>query len=145
MKWTVREGKFGDMVRVRCTDQFEHYGVYVSDKEVIQFGKNPSLRLNVSEADVRVLSTDINEFRNGTFPEFADMGFTEKRKRFSPEKTVELARSRIGESGYNIIHNNCEHFAYECVFGKKYSSQEEKVRTAIKNTAMGKIIKGDES
>lgn len=138
MKWTVREGKKGDMVRVHCNEQLDHYGVYVSDTEVIQFGKNPSLRIGVTEADVCVLSTDINEFRNGTYPEFADMSFSEKMKRFNPEKTVKLARERLGEGGYNIIHNNCEHFAYECVFGKKYSSQEEKVRALIKSTATGK-------
>ena len=27
-----------------------------------------------------------------------------------------------------MIHNNCEHFVYECVFGIKYSEQEEEVR-----------------
>ncbi|MCQ2493932.1 MAG: lecithin retinol acyltransferase family protein [Lachnospiraceae bacterium] len=145
MKWSVREGKLGDMVRVHCNDQLDHYGVYVSDTEVIQFGKNPSLRTGATEAHVLVLSTDINEFRNGTFPEFADMSFSEKLKRINPNKTVEIARSRIGESGYNIIHNNCEHFAYECVFGKKYSSQEEKVRELVKLTATGKMVKGDES
>lgn len=145
MKWSVREGKLGDMVRVHCNDQLDHYGVYVSDTEVIQFGKNPSLRTGATDADVLVLSTDINEFRNGTFPEFADMSFSEKLKRINPNKTVEIARSRIGESGYNIIHNNCEHFAYECVFGKKYSSQEEKVRELVKLTATGKMVKGDES
>ena len=143
MKWSVREGKPGDMVRVKVNDQLDHYGVFVSDSEVIQFGKNPSLRLGVSEKDVLVLSTDINEFRNGAFPEFADMSLGEKFKRFKTDKTIELARKRIGEGGYNIIHNNCEHFAYECVFGIKYSSQEEKVREIIRNTATGKIPKGD--
>ena len=96
------------------------------------------IRSGMTEAEVCVLSTDINEFRNGTYPEFADMSFSEKMKRFAPDKTVKLARERIGEQGYNIIHNNCEHFAYECVFGKKYSSQEEKVRALIKSTATGK-------
>jgi len=138
MKWSVREGRLGDMVRVRCNEQFSHYGVYVSDSEVIQFGKNPSLMLGLSEAEIVVLSTDINEFRNGSYPEFADMSFSEKCKRINPKKTVEIARGRLGETGYSIIHNNCEHFAYECVFGKKYSSQEEAVRNAVKNVATGK-------
>ncbi|MBQ1703581.1 MAG: 4'-phosphopantetheinyl transferase superfamily protein, partial [Oscillospiraceae bacterium] len=38
------------------------------------------------------------------------------------------ARSRIGEGGYDIIHNNCEHFAYECLFGVGRSLQEEELR-----------------
>ena len=138
MKWTVREGKPGDMVRVKVNSQMDHYGVYISDDEIIQFGKNPSLRLGVSESDVRVLSTDINEFRDGGFPEFADLSFSEKMKRFKTEKIIENARSRIGEAGYNIIYNNCEHFAYECIFGKKYSSQSEKAKEIIKQMATGK-------
>jgi len=138
MKWTVREGRTGDMIRVHVNSQLDHYGVYVSDSEIIQFGKNPSLRLGVTEADVAVLATDINEFRNGAYPEFADMSFTEKLKRIKPERSIEIARERIGDKGYNILHNNCEHFAYECIFGKKYSSQEENVRRIIKEQATGK-------
>ncbi len=139
MKWTVREGKPGDMVRVKVNNQMDHYGVYISDDEIIQFGMNPSLRLGVSESEVKVLSTDINEFRNGNFPEFADLSFSEKMKRFKTDKILENARSRIGEGGYNIIFNNCEHFAYECIFGKKYSSQADKAREVIKQMATGKV------
>ncbi|MBR4852552.1 MAG: lecithin retinol acyltransferase family protein, partial [Clostridia bacterium] len=44
----------------------------------------------------------------------------EKKKRFSPEKTVSRAKSRLGETGYNILENNCEHFVYDCAFGKEH-------------------------
>ncbi len=137
MKWSVREGKPGDMVRVRINSQMDHYGVYISDSEVIQFGKNPSLRLGVSESEVFVCSTDIDEFRDGGFPEFSDLTFSEKMKRFKTEKIIANARGRIGEGGYNLIYNNCEHFAYECIFGKKYSSQAEKAKDIIKQMATG--------
>lgn len=145
MEWSIREGRFGDLVRVHCNEYLDHYGVYINDSEIIQFGKNPTLRENVSESEVVVLSTDIDEFRNGAIPEFADMTFNDKSERHDPLRSVELAKARIGESGYNVIYNNCEHFAYECVFGKKYSSQEAKVRMLIKETAMGKLVKGDET
>ncbi len=137
MKWSVREGRPGDMVRVKVNSQMDHYGVFVSDSEVIQFGKNPSLRLGVSDTDVFVCATDIDEFRDGGYPEFADLSFSEKLKRFKTDKIIELARSRMGEGGYSIIYNNCEHFAYECIFGKKYSSQAEKAKEIIKKMATG--------
>ena len=57
----------------------------------------------------------------------------EKKRRFAPEKTVEIARSKIGTGGYNILHNNCEHFCYECVFGIKKSTQEDYIRSMWKN------------
>ena len=40
---------------------------------------------------------------------------------------------------YNILYNNCEHFAYECIFGKKYSSQTDKAKEIIKQMATGQI------
>lgn len=137
MKWSVREGRPGDMVRVKVNSQMDHYGVFVSDSEVIQFGKNPSLRLGLADTDVFVCATDIDEFRDGGYPEFADLSFSEKLKRFKTDKIIENARSRIGEGGYNIVYNNCEHFAYECIFGKKYSSQAEKAKEVIKKMATG--------
>ncbi len=139
MKWTVREGRPGDMVRVKVNSLMDHYGVFVSDSEIIQFGKNPSLRLGVSESEVFVCATDINEFRDGGYPEFADLSFSEKMKRFKTAKIIENARNRIGEGGYNILYNNCEHFAYECIFGKKYSSQSESAKEIIKQMATGQV------
>ena len=32
-----------------------------------------------------------------------------------------LTEARLGERGYNILHNNCEHFANECAWGDKFS------------------------
>lgn len=139
MKWSVRKGKPGDMVRVHANSYFDHYGVYVSDEEVIQFGFNPALGEPVPDKEVTVVATDMTTFRNGAFPEFADMSFKEKCTRKSPDKAISVARSRIGEGGYNVVHNNCEHFAYECIFGYKYSSQEQKVREMVKLKAMGKL------
>ena len=33
---------------------------------------------------------------------------------FSPEETVARAYSRLGERNYNLLTNNCEHFAIWC-------------------------------
>lgn len=127
MKWKPLECKAGDMIRIPI-GQFYHIGIFVSEDEVIQFGL-PPVRENLTNVeDVEVLATDIDVFSCGKIVEVAQLDFKEKLKRFKPKKTVEIARSRIGEKGYNIIHNNCEHFAYECVFGVKYCSQEDALR-----------------
>ena len=49
---------------------------------------------------------------------------------FSGEETVNRARSRLGEESYNLIFNNCEHFALWCKTGKSKSIQVEKAVTA---------------
>ncbi len=132
MKWVLEEAQSGDIVRVRLGEIY-HYGIFVSESEVIQFGMPPVNVEMLARVDVRVCSTDIDTFRCGKFPEVAKLSLIERLKRFSPEKTVATARARLGECGYNIIHNNCEHFVYECVFGTKYSAQTEDVRQKFRN------------
>ena len=42
---------------------------------------------------------------------------------YSPEETVQRARSKIGEKQYNLVFNNCEHFAVWCKTGLSESRQ----------------------
>lgn len=126
MKWWPQEPKPGDMIRVTL-GSIRHYGVFVSDKEIIQFGLPPVGNL-LDRTDVRVVASDASVFCCGQIPEVGVPDRRESKKRFSPEETVRRARARLGEGGYNLIHNNCEHFAYECVFGLHFSAQEEEAR-----------------
>ncbi len=57
---------------------------------------------------------------------------------YNPETTVVRARSRIGERKYNLLTNNCEHFAVWCKTGISESAQ---VRKWV--TYCTKIILGD--
>lgn len=43
----------------------------------------------------------------------------------SPGLTVRRAMGRLGEQNYNLLFNNCEHFAYWCKTGRHRSSQVE--------------------
>jgi hypothetical protein len=45
---------------------------------------------------------------------------------------VELARSRLGTRGYNILYNNCEHLVTECLFGKPTCSVADSTRAFMK-------------
>jgi hypothetical protein len=51
--------------------------------------------------------------------EFSSFGF----HLYSGKETVERARSRLGEDKYNLVFNNCEHFAVWCKTGVSESSQ----------------------
>jgi len=126
MKWELKEAVYGDMIRIRL-GEFYHYGIYASDTEIIQFGP-PPVSLIRKDSEIEVCVTDIEGFLCGKFLEVAVPDRKEAKTRRSPEETVSSARDRIGEKGYNILYNNCEHFAYECAFGQKYCSQAERVR-----------------
>lgn len=127
MKWWPEVCQTGDMIRVRV-GAIWHYGIYVSDDEVIEFGAPPVSAAMAQNTDQRIEAVRIEDFAAGGIVERAVLDRTERKKRIPPKKTVELARSRIGEGGYNLIHNNCEHFAYRCVFGIERSTQEESIR-----------------
>ena len=127
MKWAYEDCRFGDIIRVKLGSVY-HYGIYASDSEVIAFGLPPTIENLRNGQDVKVLATDIDVFSCGNLVETAQLSITERMKRKTPEKSVAEARSRIGEGGYNLIHNNCEHFVNEIVFGEKVSEQEQAVR-----------------
>lgn len=127
MKWVYRECQYGDIIRVKLGSVY-HYGIFASEDEVIAFGLPPTAENLKNQQDIKVLATDIDVFSCGNMIETAQLTIKEKRKRQSPDKTVSAARARIGEGGYNLIHNNCEHFVNEIVFGKKISEQELEVR-----------------
>jgi len=44
---------------------------------------------------------------------------------YSIETVVARARSRLGEDGYRLLSNNCEHFCEWCVHGRNRSLQIE--------------------
>ena len=135
MKWVLKQAEMGDMVRVKL-GRIYHYGIFVSEDEIIQFGLAPSLSSLQKDSEIEVCASDVDVFLAGGFLEVAEFDRAERRKNRSAKETVKIARSRIGERGYNIIYNNCEHFAYECVTGKKYCSQTEEVRNVFKSLPM---------
>jgi len=50
---------------------------------------------------------------------------------YSPSEVVARAKSRLHEQKYNLIFNNCEHFAIWCKTGVKGSKQVEEILDTI--------------
>lgn len=132
MKWQLIQPQPGDMIRVKVGPMY-HYGIYASDEEVIQFGHNPALRAGLPDSQIAVCQTDIDTFLCGEFLEVWVPDRTQRKKQNPPETILSLARSRIGEKGYHILYNNCEHFANECISGKHFCAQTEAVRQQFAN------------
>ena len=129
MKWSERPPKYGDMIRV-AVRFYHHYGIYADDNTVIQFGQRDNT--GVPPESIQILVTDINTFSAGSMVERAELSPAEKHQRHSPQKTVEYALSRVGETGYHILHNNCEHFANQCIFGEARSHFLDRIRKEIR-------------
>lgn len=118
MEWTEKAPEYGDIVRTKVSFYY-HYGIFVNENRIIQFGLPDNVNRPADE--VKVLATDIYTFIGKGELEVAELSASEKAKRRKPKQAVALAESRIGEGGYNILHNNCEHFVYDCVLGEKNS------------------------
>ncbi|MBE7084749.1 MAG: 4'-phosphopantetheinyl transferase superfamily protein [Clostridiales bacterium] len=142
MKWKWQEPVLGDMIRVKLKSVY-HYGVFVSDDEVIQFGLAPNMRQAVKDSDVEVCVSDIETFIQGSMLEVAVLDKKEKKTRIPAFLSVKKARERLGEKGYNILYNNCEHFAYECIFGAKKCTQADDVRAMFRNLPIVDVYVGE--
>lgn len=129
MRWTENTPVFGDMIRTKVSFYY-HYGIFVSEDEVIQFGL-PGDPFKSADK-IKVLSTDIFAFLQGGELEVATMDRSERKRMYSPEEIVKRAEERIGEGGYDILHNNCEHFVNECVFGEPSSAFLQDVREKLR-------------
>ena len=145
--------KNGDVIRVN-RGLYSHYGVYAADSNhVIHYtGAN-----GPDDFNGIVRETTLAEFLNGAenfsvcdFPEQPQLiahPSTEKGlfklwqtvkslklkdyHLYSGEETVERARSRLGQGGYNLALNNCEHFAVWCKTGVRDSSQVNNILDII--------------
>ncbi len=129
MQWTEKAPCYGDLIRTKVKF-YHHYGIFVSEDQVIQFGL-PDDPLRAAE-QIKVLTTDVMTFLQGGEMEVAEPDAAERRRMRTPEQIVQIASGRIGEGGYDILHNNCEHFVNDCAFGAPSSSFLQDVREKIR-------------
>ena len=124
-EWKLIDPYYGAHIRVKFAD-FYHHGIYVDDSNVIQFGLPSEILQNPK--DIKVISTSLEKFcGQSLFFEVYVFSKKELKTKKSDDEIVAKAKSLIGMDGYNIIHNNCEHFANLCVFGVKKSDQVSQV------------------
>lgn len=64
----------------------------------------------------------------------------ESATKYSPDEAIKRARSRVGETDYNVVSNNCEHFVNWAKTGIPQSNQvDSAVRTTVTVGVLGAI------
>ena len=107
---------------------YKHYGVYAGNGRVIHY----ATQNGDFGADVRVRETSLKKFAgDGKCMLLPPLKNRAGLKHFSAEETVKRARSRLGEKAYNLLFNNCEHFALWCKYGISKSTQVEQVVATV--------------
>lgn len=114
--------KRGDVLSVKRKLGYKHFGVYAGNGKVIHFSGSKKGELNPSEADI--IKTDLEYFTRGD-----EFRVENKQKRFNGDLIVRRAEAKKGKlkGSYNLVTNNCEHFARWCETGEKKSDQVDKV------------------
>ena len=123
--WEIKNPVFGDHIRVN-RGLYSHHGIYANDDCVIHFAP-PSNTGAIDASTAEVVMTDLASFLNGGLLEVRVFDIEELKTKRNPQDIINYAFSRIGDKGYNLISNNCEHFANECLFGVKKSNQVDSI------------------
>lgn len=125
--WENRIPERGDHIRVmRIGGLYAHHGVYVSDNEVIHFtGRDSDSILDWSKCEV--IQSNLDTFLKGGVLEVKEYTDEEYQDLYPVNEIVDYARSCVGDRGYNLAFNNCEHFANVCTLGRFRSNQVERV------------------
>lgn len=90
-------------------------------KNPTKSGPIPVYKLNNTFSDIMETILEIREWLQKS-----------QMQIYSPNETVRRARSRIGEKRYNLLLNNCEHFAIWCKTGLSKSYQIEKLLKVLR-------------
>lgn len=120
-EWLLQEGDIPPVAAHLLTVRsgYVHHGIYVGDGKVIHYaGLSRGFRFGpVEEVTLRDFARDRSVWvRSHANP------------RFDCDEIIQRARSRMGESGYRILSNNCEHFCEWCIRGEGRSRQVETLR-----------------
>ncbi|MDR2828849.1 MAG: lecithin retinol acyltransferase family protein [Acholeplasmatales bacterium] len=120
----------GDIVKVNRKGLYYHYGILSGNDRVIHYtGINEDIPESLEQ--VYIIETSLSVFLKGGVLEVDDLDYDR-------EECIKTARSFLGQnkfygSYYNVISNNCEHFAYYCATKEHKSSQVNNVLNIIKS------------
>lgn len=131
-----RESNFelGDHLYVDCGG-YSHHGIFAGDDLVIHFDSTAARKVigTLNGLPPHVTEVSMEEFSGGKIVYVRDYS----QAVLAAEEIVKRARSRIGERGYDLFDNNCEHFAVWCKTGENHSSQIDAARKAATTGAAG--------
>lgn len=105
---------------------YDHHGIYIGNKQVIAY---------LDHEGIAICSYD--KFKDG-----AEVSVVEHHsdRRYRGIEVARRAYSRLGENNYNLIFNNCEHFANWCVTDEEKSDQVKAAVTVAGVALAGLVV-----
>jgi len=137
--WTARSEHFVDSILEQGEEPlpgthivsprlgYLHHGIYVGHGRVVHYA---GLARGFFRGPVEEVS--LAQFARGRII----CTRRSKKAGFDRAEVVRRARSRVGEDGYRIFHNNCEHFCEWCLNGEPRSYQIERLLSSRRARVM---------
>jgi hypothetical protein len=104
---------------------YTHHGIDCGDGTVIHFTGEPG-----KKSDAAVARTSMADFALDSI-----VHVREYSRKDGPDSVVGRAESKLGSKEYNLVTNNCEHFATWCCTGKTASQQVRMVSSLTSSGA----------
>lgn len=123
--------KPGDHIKAKRR-LYSHHGIYTGDNTVIHYAPPPGMAIGDGIGWQQVLgaNSSLNTIHETSLENFIGDDRSEvsvvaykAATSYPPLKVIARARSRLGENGYNLWGNNCEHL---CAWCKKVQDPEER-------------------
>jgi hypothetical protein len=112
----------GDHIRAGWPRQPHHDGIYLGNGRVIHLVGAPGEGKRGAHVQIGTLE-DFAAGRPVTVRRYAGKS--------DPEAIIARAMSKLGDGDYNLVFNNCQHFARWCVTGDHVSEQVEATAAAV--------------
>ena len=130
----------GDIIRVKRSKGYYHFGIAVDENTVIHFTALTD-DMTSNKKEMKILETSLERFLRGGQLEVQ----TPYDSRFTRDEVVEKAKrwvncSQFRGKYYNLTTNNCEHFARYCYYGSHRSNQV--IQAAAATALLGAVAVG---
>ncbi|XP_034300121.2 phospholipase A and acyltransferase 3 [Magallana gigas] len=145
----IRKARKGDQLEFH-RGWYSHWAVYIGNEEVIHLAgdENDGLNGNINPSHAfTICGKSFNKAvvkRENVWKVVLDSKVEvnnnkdRKCKPRRPHEIVEEAIMKIGDIGYNVLWQNCEHFAAYCRYGVNWSEQANNFLGAV--VATGAVV-----
>lgn len=120
----------GNHIRVNY-DKYYHHGIYIGNGEIVHFFGDDEF--DIYSKNLTIKKTTFELFSNNKITELKIYTENETSLLLPKEEILKNAIDSIGQNNYDILFNNCEHFANFCTFGKRISYYQQLITEKSKN------------
>jgi len=121
--------------------KYWHHGLMISESELVHFSGEPGQpfsRASIELVDWEAFAKGSSKFVSRTPDQFRDKPIAALHRNMSAFRALQ----RMGETGYSLTSNNCEHFSMWAQLGTDYSHQARTYkRKVIRNDEVASIDK----